>query len=62
MQAAAGAAVWRSAFIRNVATLASGQGLAMAIPILAAPVLGRLYRPDDYGLLGAYMGLAGVFS
>jgi O-antigen/teichoic acid export membrane protein len=48
--------------VRGVATLAGGQGLAMAIPILAAPILGRLYTPSDYGLLGAYMGIATIFA
>jgi O-antigen/teichoic acid export membrane protein len=48
--------------VRGVATLAGGQGLAIAIPILAAPILGRLYTPSDYGLLGTYMGIASTFG
>jgi O-antigen/teichoic acid export membrane protein len=54
--------LWRSAFVRGVATLAGGQGLAIAIPILAAPVLGRLYTPSDYGFLGTYIGIASIFG
>ena len=51
-----------SSFARNVATLAGGQSVAILIPILAAPVLGRLYLPQDYGLLAAYMSISVVAS
>lgn len=52
----------RSDFLRNIATLAGGQSATLVIPILAAPLLGRLYTPHDYGLLGGYIGLSGIFS
>lgn len=52
----------RGAFVRNVAKLAGGHGLAMAIPILTAPALGRLYTPSDYGLLSVFMGISTIFS
>ncbi len=52
----------RSTFIRNVFTLISGNSLALAIPILAAPILGRLYSPSENGLLGIYMCVAAVFG
>jgi O-antigen/teichoic acid export membrane protein len=58
-------AIWSlftGGFASGVAKLASGQGLAMAIPILAAPVLGRLYSPADYGLLGVFMGICTIFG
>jgi O-antigen/teichoic acid export membrane protein len=54
--------VFRSHFISGVATLVGGQGLAAAVPILTAPVLGRLYAPHDYGLLATYMSIAVVVS
>lgn len=47
-----------SKFIRSVATLSSGSGVVMALPILAAPLLGRIYGPDDYGPLAQYMSIA----
>ena len=34
----------------------------MAMPILAAPVLGRLYHPADYGALAQYMAPAAVLG
>lgn len=51
-----------SPFARAVSKLASGQIIAAALPILAAPILGRLYRPEDYGALGLYMAIAGVLA
>lgn len=45
----------QSAFLRSVATLSGGNAIAMVIPILAAPVLGRLYVPADYGAIAQYV-------
>jgi O-antigen/teichoic acid export membrane protein len=53
---------WRSAFVRSVAMLSGGQGLAMAIPVLTAPILGRLYSPSEYGLLGAFLCINTIFA
>ena len=51
-----------SSYVRAIATLSTGQLFAAAIPILAAPVLGRLYLPADYGMLGTYMAIANVLG
>ncbi len=56
------ARLWRSRYVRNIATLSSGQLINSAVPILCAPILGRLYTPKDYGFLGAYMSVATVLS
>ena len=52
----------KSSFCRSVAVLSSGQSIAAVIPILAAPILGRLYLPAEYGLLGAYMAMSSVLA
>ncbi|MGF7159328.1 O-antigen/teichoic acid export membrane protein [Rhodoligotrophos appendicifer] len=52
----------RSGFLRSVAKLSTGQLIAAAIPILAAPLLGRLYVPSDYGILATYMAYAHVLA
>lgn len=44
-----------SRFTRNVATLAGGAALAQFIPLLASPLLTRLYTPQDFGLLALYI-------
>lgn len=55
----------RSEFVRQVLTLATGTAAAQALTILAAPLLTRLYRPEDYGifaLFGAVVGLAALLA
>lgn len=51
-----------SPFVQAVAVLSSGQTSAMILPILAAPLLGRLYLPSDYGALAQYMAPAAVLA
>jgi len=52
----------KSEFSRHLSTLLSGTVIAQAIPILAMPLLSRLYRPDEFGILAVYMGIATLFS
>ena len=40
--------------------MTSGNAVAMALPILIAPILGRLYLPADYGALAQYMAPAAI--
>ncbi|WP_415244193.1 lipopolysaccharide biosynthesis protein [Zhongshania sp.] len=42
--------------MRNVATLMTGTGLAQLIPILASPLLTRLYGPESFGTLAVFLG------
>ena len=51
-----------SSFLRAVATLSSGQTLATIASIAAAPILGRLYQPAEYGVLGSYMAVSSVLT
>ncbi|SLN74490.1 colanic acid exporter [Falsiruegeria litorea R37] len=51
-----------SAFLRGVAALMSGNALATIIPLLTAPLLGRLYAPADYGVLAQYMAPAALLA
>ena len=55
----------RSDFTKQVLTLATGTAAAQALTILAAPLLTRLYRPEDYGvfaLFGAVVGLSALLA
>ena len=45
-------------FIKNVTILATGAGIAQVIPLLAAPIVARLYNPVDYAVLAAYSSIA----
>ena len=49
-------------FTRSVTVLAGGTALGQAITIAAAPLLTRLYTPDDFGVLGVYASLLAIFT
>lgn len=48
----------KSRFVKNVATLTSGQAIAQAITIAASPILTRMYDPDAFGLFGLLISLS----
>ncbi len=53
----------RGGFVANVFTLASGTTAALAVTVLAAPVLTRLYGPEEFAVLalfGAAVSVLGV--
>lgn len=45
----------KHSFFRNVATLASGTVIAQLLPMLASPILTRLYSPEQFGLFAIFM-------
>lgn len=47
-----------TAFRRNLFTLLGGTALAQAIPLLAAPLLARLYTPEQFGALALLLAIA----
>ncbi len=49
-------------FVRNVFVLMTGSTIAMIIPIIAAPILTRLYSPTDYGVLALYVSIVSLVS
>jgi O-antigen/teichoic acid export membrane protein len=49
-------------FVRNVFILMSGSTFAMIIPVLASPVLTRLYSPSDYGIFALFVSLVTACS
>lgn len=49
-------------FIRNVATLMTGTTFAQALLIIIAPILTRLYTPDDFGVFALYTSILGILS
>lgn len=55
-------ALSRSSFLRNSSVLSAGQAGAAAVAIAAAPILGRLYPPAEYGILALYMGMAAALG
>lgn len=49
-------------FARGVSVLAGGTIGAQLVVLLAAPLLTRLYSPDDFGVLAVYMGILALLS
>jgi O-antigen/teichoic acid export membrane protein len=47
---------------RKVAILLSGSVVAQALPILAAPLLTRLYTPDSFGEFGVFTAAATILA
>lgn len=51
-----------SKFSRNVVKLASGTTIAQLIPVLASPILTRLYSPEEFGKLAIFISIVSVLS
>jgi len=49
-------------FIRNVVTLMTGTIFAQALMILVAPILTRLYSPDDFGVYALFTSIASIIT
>ena len=49
-------------FARDVLTIACSALVAQLVTVAAAPVLARLYSPDDFGVFGALIGLGTVLG
>ncbi|KEO81011.1 oligosaccharide flippase family protein [Tumebacillus flagellatus] len=47
----------KSRFARNVGMLASGTVLSQGLLVLIAPLLTRLYTPEEFGLLAVYTSI-----
>jgi O-antigen/teichoic acid export membrane protein len=51
-----------SKLTRNLAVLVGGTALAQALQLFSTPVLTRLYRPEDYGVLAVYSSILTVLT
>lgn len=49
-------------FSRNVLTLMTGTTIAQALPIAAAPILTRVYTPDDFGIFALYFSIVSILG
>ena len=49
-------------FARNVVTLMTGTTFAQALMILVAPILTRLYTPEDFGVFALYTSVLGILA
>ncbi len=52
---------WKqSEFLRNVVKVSSGRLTAMAIAVLATPIVSRLFAPEDYGVAAVVIAAIGI--
>lgn len=51
-----------NSFLRNVLIIATGTAAGQAISILAAPIITRLYTPEDYGVFTSFMAIMSVMG
>lgn len=54
--------IFSSEFSKNVLTLMTGTTIAQAIPIAITPILTRIYRPEDFGVLALFMAITAVLG
>lgn len=47
---------------KNILILLVGSGIAQLIPLLAEPILTRLYTKEEFGVLALYVSVASLFS
>lgn len=52
----------KSDFSKNVFTLISGTAIAQLIPLLIAPILSRIYSPQDFGRLALYLSIVQIIG
>lgn len=52
----------KNAFARGVSVLVGGTAGAQLLTVLAAPLLTRLYTPEDFGLLAVYASLLALIN
>lgn len=49
-------------FLRNVLVLMTGTAAAQVLTTAAAPILTRLFAPDDFGVLGVFLAISGIVA
>jgi len=49
-------------FFQNVVVVMTSTGLAQLLTVCFSPILSRLYGPDDFGVYGTFLSVAGILS
>lgn len=52
----------KSTYVKNTALLTSGVVIAHVVPLIAYPLLSRLYSPEDFGLLSILTSITAILS
>lgn len=54
--------IFKSAFAKNVMLIAGGTAFAQIISLTLAPIITRLYSPENFGILTIYVSILGVIN
>ena len=49
-------------FLQNLMVVMTSTGLAQLLTVCFSPILSRLYDPNDFGVYGTFLSVAGVLS
>jgi len=52
----------KSEFSKNTVSLISGTIIAQAIPTALAPIMTRIYSPEEYGLFALFLSIVAIFA
>ncbi len=52
--------LFKGVFSKSHGIFAGGSALAMIFPVLSAPILSRLYAPEDFGAYAIYFGVSSI--
>lgn len=53
---------FKSEFVRNVAVMFSGNGLALIFPLIMGPFISRLYSPEDFAGFELFIKIAAILT
>ncbi len=54
--------LWRSSFVRNLATVMTGSTAAQALGFLLSPIISRLFTPSEFGVFGTFSSAASIIA
>ena len=54
--------LFKSEFVRSIATLTSGNLLALIITVSMTPIVTRIFSPSEFGLFALFMAIVGICS
>ena len=52
----------QGSFLSNALTLLTGTTIAQAITIVSAPILSRLYSPEDFGVMAVFISISSMIG
>lgn len=52
----------KGSFAKNVLNVALGSGAAVSVNVIAAPILTRLYTPDEFGVFAVFMSVSSILA